>query len=218
MSIIAEFRVRSPGLALADALDAVPEMTLDLVKEVGTDRQQPYMFFWAAGDDIPTFEAAMEEDPTVTDVHRYTEAEDSVLYRARVTAETEVVSYPVWVEVGADQLEAQYAEGWWHNRMRFPDREALSTVEGWCNDVGIDFHLERVYTDLPQEDAEICLTDVQAETLRVALAEGYFEVPREASMADLAEELDVSTQAVSERLRRAHRALVAEHLGSKDCS
>lgn len=218
MSIIAEFRVRSPDLVLADALGAVPDLTLDLVKEVGTDRQQPYLFFWAAGDDIQTFEAAMAEDPTVTDVHRYTEAGDSLLYRARITEETEVVSYPVWVEVGADQLEAQYADGWWHNRMRFPDREALSTVEEWCRDVGVDFELERIYTDLPQESAEICLTDAQAETLRVALAEGYFEVPREASMGDLAEALDISAQAVSERLRRAHRGLVAEHLGSKDCS
>ncbi|MEF8783978.1 MAG: helix-turn-helix domain-containing protein [Haloarculaceae archaeon] len=212
MSIIAEFRVRSPDLVLAEALGAVPDMTLDLVKELGTNQQQPYLFFWAGGDDIPAFETAMEEDATVADIHRYTEADDSVLYRARITEETEVVSYPVWVEVGADQLEAQYADGWWHNRMRFPDREALSTVEEWCRDVGVDFDLERVYTDRPQESAEICLTDVQAETLRVALAEGYFEVPREASMGDLARDLDVSTQAVSERLRRAHRALVAEHL------
>lgn len=216
MSIIAEFRVRSPDLVLADALDTAPDVTLDLIKELGTDRQRPYLFFWAAGGDIETFETAMAEDPTVTDVRRYTDAEDSVLYRARITEETEVVSYPIWVEVGADQLEARYADGWWHNRMRFPDREALATVEEWCLDVGVDFDLERIYTDRPQGAVESCLTDAQAEALRVAMAEGYFGVPREATMDDLAATLDISEQAVSERLRRGHRKLVAEHLGPAD--
>lgn len=215
MSLIAEFRVQSSKLVLEESLASVPEMTLNLIQEVGTDPDRPYLFLWASGDDFETFEAAMDGDATVTDVQRYTRVADRVLYRMRITEETEVVSYPVWVELGADQLEARYADGWWHNRMRFPDREALSAVEEWCDDVGVAFDLRRVYTDDPRGNPS-ALTDAQWEVLEVAFEDGYFEIPREVSMGEIATKLDISTQAASERMRRGHRKLVASHLPSVD--
>lgn len=209
MSHIAEFRVRSPDLALASALEAVPEMRLELLQEVGTHPTRPYLFLWAMGGDIERFEAAMAEDETVTDVERYLELDEETLYRMRITPETEVVSYPTWVEVGAEQLAVHYADGWWHNRLRLPDREALSTIREWCDDVGVTFELECVYSDDPTSVHE--LTAPQREALRAAYEAGYFEVPRDASMNDIADRLDISGQAVSERLRRAHQTLVARY-------
>lgn len=215
MGLIAEFSVRSTDLVLSDALAEVPEMELELIQEVGTDPDRPYLFTWASGDDFERFETAMAEDVTVSDVERYSEVEGAVLYRMRVTEETEVVSYPVWVELGADQLEARYVDGWWYNRMRFPDREALAALEEWCDDVGVTFDLDRVYTDDPGRDDATDLTEAQQEALEVAYEIGYFEVPRDASVDDIAAELDVSGQAVSERLRRGHRKLVAQHVTSE---
>lgn len=46
------------------------------------------------------------------------------------------------------------------------------------------------------------LTTRQRETLRLAADRCYFEIPRRATLADLADELGVSDQAISERLRR----------------
>jgi len=46
------------------------------------------------------------------------------------------------------------------------------------------------------------LTRKQLQALRLAHENGYFSVPRESSLAEIGEELDVSTQSVSERLRR----------------
>jgi predicted DNA binding protein len=212
MSLIAEFRVQSPKLALAESLSAVPEMELELIQEIGTDPERPFLFTWASGDDFETFESAMAEDVTVADVQRYTEVEESILYRMRVTDQTEVVSYPVWVELGADQLDASYADGWWHNRMRFPDREALGAIQEWCEQECVSFDLRKVYTDDPGQTDPTDLSEAQQEALEVAYRAGYFEVPREASVDEIAAELDVSGQAVSERLRRAHRTLVARHV------
>jgi len=212
MSLIAEFRVQSPDLVLDDTLSAVPGMELDLVQEVGTNPEQPYLYTWASGSDFERFEAAMAEDVTVTDVTRYTELDGEILYRMRIAAETEVVCYPIWVELGADQLEARYADGWWHNRMRFPDREALAAVETWCDDVGICFQLERVYTDDLGRENWTALSEAQEEVLRVAFEQGYFEVPRQTTVDEIASELGISGQAVSERLRRGHRTLVARHV------
>lgn len=46
------------------------------------------------------------------------------------------------------------------------------------------------------------LTDRQREILGTAIGKGYYEVPRRASQADIADELGVATATVSEHLRR----------------
>jgi predicted DNA binding protein len=212
MSLVAEFRIRSPELILRGALATVPEMELELIREVGTDPERPYLFIWASGGDFDAFETAMAADETVRDIERYSELEDAVLYRMRVTDAVGVVIYPVWVEVGAELLESRYADGWWTVQMRFPDREALSTIESWCVDVDIEFDLQRVYTDDPGNVEASDLTPPQREVLAVAYEKGYFEVPREVSAEDIGDELGISGQAVSERLRRGHRKLVCRHL------
>jgi len=211
MGLIAEFRIQSSQLVLDEALGEAPDVTVELTQQHGTDPQRPYLFLWASGNDFEAFESAIAVDPTVTDVEQYSRIDGETLYRMRITESTDVVGYPVWVELGADQLEAEYTDGWWHNRMRFPDREALSALEEWYDDVGVTFVLERIYADCPDSPDEE-LTAPQEETLRLAQEFGYFEVPRQASMADLADELDISSQAVSERLRRAHRTLISRHL------
>nr|WP_255473553.1 helix-turn-helix domain-containing protein [Halogeometricum sp. CBA1124] len=57
------------------------------------------------------------------------------------------------------------------------------------------------------------MTDLQRETLALAIRRGYFEVPRSATLSDLAAELGVSKQAVSERLRRALALLARDAVG-----
>jgi len=56
-------------------------------------------------------------------------------------------------------------------------------------------------------ESKLELTDKQREVLDTAREMGYFEVPRDATAAEIAEELDISPQAVSERMRRAISAL-----------
>jgi len=72
--------------------------------------------------------------------------------------------------------------------------------------------LERVYTMRPTEDDPVetrwDLTPAQTESLRTALAMGYFGVPRGATASEVADALDISKTAFLERLRRAQAAVV----------
>lgn len=213
MSIIAEFNVQNPGTALSNALEAVPDVELEMAQQVGTEPKQPYIFIWADAADQGAWEAAMAADETVTDVERYTEKEGEVLYRMQITESAESVAYDMWVRLGAEQLAAVWSDGWWHVRMRFPDRAALSECRTWCEAHDLPFELRRVYADDAEDRDGSPLTPEQAEVLEVAAELGYFEIPREASMSDLASELGISSQAVSERLRRGHAVLLEEHLG-----
>ncbi len=60
------------------------------------------------------------------------------------------------------------------------------------------------------------LTDRQRECLDAALREGYFEVPRECTLADLAETLDIDKSTASEILRRGERRILGAVLLGSD--
>lgn len=55
------------------------------------------------------------------------------------------------------------------------------------------------------------LTDAQAEAIEAALVAGYFEVPREIQLAELAEQLDRARSSLSSLLRRGLARLVELH-------
>jgi len=52
----------------------------------------------------------------------------------------------------------------------------------------------------------------QRETLSYAVSAGYHSLPRRVSTKDIAEEFDISDQAVTERLRRGITTLVTNTL------
>ena len=56
------------------------------------------------------------------------------------------------------------------------------------------------------------LTDRQREVVETAYEAGYYEVPREATAAEVAAELDLDSSTVVEHLQRAERSLMAHHL------
>lgn len=71
---------------------------------------------------------------------------------------------------------------------------------------GIDVDVERVGEYAP--GGVNVLTDRQREALGVARRVGYYEVPREGSLADVAGELGVAESTASGLLRKAHARLV----------
>jgi predicted DNA binding protein len=107
------------------------------------------------------------------------------------------------VETNATILEAHGQDNWLF-RIRFNDHESLSAFSDYCRRHEIRLNVRRVHNLTAEElnDAPFELTDEQREALELAVERGYFEVPRRATLSDLAGDLDVSQQAVSERLRR----------------
>lgn len=58
------------------------------------------------------------------------------------------------------------------------------------------------------------LTDRQRQILRTGVELGYFEIPREASVAEVADELGLDASTVGEHLQRAERNLVSALFGT----
>lgn len=208
MSLFGEFRVPADAFALSATLRDVPEAVIEIERVVAVgDVLTPY--FWVSGADPVPFEDALRDDPSVSNCRRLDEFDEATLYRADWTANVETIAY-AYDEMDAVILEAiGEAEGW-TLRLRFDDRGRLDGFREYCEDRGVSFDLRQLYEIAhPHSAGRYGLTDKQYEALDTAWEMGYFELPRAVDLADVAAELGISQQALSDRLRRAHDALVA---------
>lgn len=98
----------------------------------------------------------------------------------------------------------------WEVHVFCEDRDDLSAFRTRCEAAGISVDLARLRQDaLDGGESASSLSDAQFEALRLARDRGYFEVPRQATLEELGEDLGISRQAVSNRLRRGTEKLVA---------
>lgn len=211
MGVLAQFNYRPDGFVLAETIRDLPEVELEVIQMMGIDPSCPHLWVWVHGAEHDHVEHVLATDSTVSEFVRYTETEIQTLYRV-CAAETARAIYPLWVDVGAEICTKEYRGGWWRCTIRLPDRSGLSEVRDWLDTNGVEYQLESVFSDTGRNGSGIELSEQQRAVLKVALDKGYFEIPRNGTLDDIAAELDISSQAASERLRRGHRQLVTYHL------
>lgn len=104
----------------------------------------------------------------------------------------------------------------WRLRVLFPDHEALSEAHEYLQEADVSLTIHAIYEAKDDGHIQHGLTETQRDTLVAAFEADYFEVPRENSLTDLSEQLELSHQALSERLRRATNSLVESTLITGD--
>jgi len=119
-------------------------------------------------------------------------------------------------DVGFVVESLQYREGTESTVGAVVGNEVLQGVLAAAGEtVGVT--LQRVHQLRDDEDAPVAtrwdVTPAQGAALRAALEAGYFEVPRGATAAEVAADLDISKSAFLERLRRGQAGLLAQALG-----
>lgn len=92
-------------------------------------------------------------------------------------------------------------------------RTAIARSVEAYDDVGMDVDLRKLSEYTGPETTFDVVTDRQREILETAYELGYFEVPRRASAADVAAELDLDTSTVTEHVRRAEQNLFSDVFG-----
>lgn len=213
MSVLAELAVPANEFVLSETLRSVPEMRIE-IKRVVADTEHVTPYFWAAGGHLDDFEDALRDDDTVKDILTLEEQDgDERFYRVTWQTDAETLMAAI-SEAKATILEAVSDDGkFWELKVLFPGRDDLSEFHDYCVEHDFTFQLERVYQpENPQEAGEYDVTDEQHEALLAAYDAGYFDVPRNVSLTELADQLDISRNALSARLRRGHRNLLANTL------
>jgi predicted DNA binding protein len=211
MSLFGEFRVPAEAFALHATLQALPEIVVEIDRVVAAeDRLTPY--FWIADGEPDEIAAATDDDPSIRNLRRLDEFDETTLYRAEWTENIETLVY-AYTNVGATILEATGEADEWILRMRFDDREQLTDFQEYCEREEISFELAQLHEiTYPPTGARYGLTPKQNEALVTAWEMRYFESPHEASLSDVADELGIASSTLSERLRRAHDELIAHAL------
>lgn len=90
------------------------------------------------------------------------------------------------------------------------DGDALSAFHDGLSELG-DLSIERVRS-FEWGSSPVRLTDRQQEALSAAKSVGYYEVPREGTIEDVAAALDCAPSTAGELVRKAEAAVIDEHL------
>ncbi|SEO82857.1 Predicted DNA binding protein, contains HTH domain [Halogranum amylolyticum] len=210
MSLIAIADIQHADLALVPTIRECSYVTIRVVPHSGTDPETDLFFFHVECDDrgFDDFDRTIEADPTVAEAMRVADSKDTRIYRLRHTDDTILLS-PIVAKLGGLMLEAESTHGAWRVRLRLPDREAVASLWEFCEEEGMSFELVQLFR---QDDHDLGIQPNLTEAQRIALVtahrEGYFEEPRETSLEELADELDISPTAVGGRLRRGISRLI----------
>ncbi|EMA41695.1 helix-turn-helix domain-containing protein [Halobiforma nitratireducens] len=195
---------------LHSTLAEFPDILLQHEAQYLTSDGTVRLLCWVSGVDCDRFEDALEGDTTVAAFDKMATGENRDFYRIDFTeAGRRKSTFPRWNEDGVVLLEARGTNDGWRVRMQFPDRSTLVTYRRQYVDNGCSFTLLSLQEGRSEETGvEAMLSPSQREALSLAYEAGYFEVPRGITQTELGNRLGITSQSVSERLRRAVSTLL----------
>lgn len=212
MVIATKLYLEHPDLPLTPTIRSAADVDLGVFSEAGTDPEHDVYIFWVEAPDFDAARRALEEDHTIESFSVIVEGDDRLTIRVEYTDAAKLVT-PVITQVGGLTVEARSYSNGWMTHAELPDHEALFELNEIANDDGIHLDILELYQGGGTNDrSEYGLTEPQREALVSAYLQGYYDVPRRASLEELATTLDVSVTAVSGRLRRGSAQLVDEVL------
>ncbi|WP_058996583.1 bacterio-opsin activator domain-containing protein [Haloarcula sp. CBA1127] len=212
MSVILEFTVDNDQFRLGQVLSGPPAMDIELERIVPTgDAVMP--FLWVNGDEYESFERKVLAADSVDDLVALDKVDDGILYRITWRGDHNDIIRGI-TEAEGTVLEAFNSDGSWEFHIRFNDHDRLSQFYNYCTDQNISIHINRTYTLTERTESvkQFGLSNEQREALILALHQGYFDTPSQVSLSELADELSITQQAMSNRIRRGNKQVLTETL------
>jgi predicted DNA binding protein len=179
------------------------------VEENAMTNSNDALHLWLTADDPEAIDDALDADPSVEVYEHLDTQRGERLYR--IGPDTFALVREIIDRCDGTITEAYGGPSGWTFEVRFRDQENLSALERSFDrfDVQVDYRSVKPLGN-PDDGTGDGLTETQRRTVELAIESGYYDVPRDTTLVDLAEELGISHQAVSERLRRAERRLATE--------
>lgn len=198
--------VDGPSSAPRRIVSALDSIQLEVV-HIARDGFAAIPYVWVREVAPESFEGVLRDDPKILDLDRLDQGDDGSFYKIWWQVDSPLIH--CLVEAGGLVLEAQGTPAEWSLKLWFEDRTGASSFQQCCERADVPLDIKRLSSITGEFAGESdALTEAQRETLLLALERGYYEEPRGVSQQELAEELDVSPNAVGRLLRRAHRNLI----------
>jgi predicted DNA binding protein len=204
----ARFDLAAADFALAELFERVPDATVELEPAVANPDGHALLVVETEASRHDT-DLALRESPDTAAVEAFGGDEQRWRYRVTWDGDTRRLIQQL-VTTGVTLVGVHGTTGRWKLRLVAPERAAIARAYDVFEDRGCDFHCRSITAGEGTWPSHIGLSDKQRAALTKAFEVGYYDVPREATAQELAGDLDISHQALSERLRRAHRGLIAD--------
>lgn len=210
MSVFADFSAPSISCPFEEELASHPTIALEFEQVIPVDGNSQYI--WMVGTQRDGLLSAIRSNPDVETLVLVDELPDRTLVRVQWAMDENPV-FRLLSDVNATLIDAIGSSEGWALSLRFLDPERISAFYTDCVEQGIDLKLQQVHTTTnPGENPYYGLSSKQVDTILEAFQRGYFRVPRDVTTQQLAELLGVSSQAVSERMRRGIATLIGTTL------
>lgn len=213
MATEATFTVESDEFPLGTIFKKAPGVTVELERVVPGPRAViPY--FWVRGVHLDDIKSAFGEHPGVKGLRFIDSVEDEYLMRVDWSPEYEGVLSALAV-TRVPLIDATGTADEWTFDIRGDDRSDIAEFQRLCQERDIPVTMTALHALTPVETGtEAAITDAQQEALILAYDRGYFNSPRDVTMEELGQELDISQQAVASRIRRGTRRILGSTLSA----
>lgn len=210
MSVHATVAVAPSEFVLGRTLTVAGDVRIELERVVPLEaRLAPYLTVTAA--DPETVCDLVAAEPAVADAETVHRGDDEWVLCVR-WGEHHSPLLAALSDADVACIEAVATHGTWHLTLRFHSHEGLAACYHRCVERDVRLTVERVRDagDSRGSSGSTALTSAQREALATAYESGYFAVPRNVTLAELAEHLGISDTAASQRLRRGMQNLLAD--------
>ncbi len=210
---VVEVEIPIDEFALRQTLSDLPSIEFEIERAVAHNADRVMPFVWVQSDEIDRkeFELVLEDDPSLEQFELIADLDDEWLYRMEWITEIQTLIH-ILVEEKGTILASVGTQAGWNLRILFADRESLSRTFDYCQNHGLTLDVITIYQLEEGREGRFGLTEEQQDTLTFAFEAGYFNIPRKSNSKKLAADLDISHQAVSERLRRGYSNLIKNTL------
>ncbi|POG55266.1 helix-turn-helix domain-containing protein [Haloferax marisrubri] len=192
----------------SDATLEDPKFELTFVGGVPVSGK-PVPYFVARGRDRETLDDFLDDHASIARFEPVSDGPEGRLYRCEwATRDGDIISAIRECDgIVRRMVGTRYG---WSLSVYFPSNELTTRFHDACLSRDIDIDVRRVEPARLDErhPPDTALSEKQLTALRLAFERGYFETPKEAGLGDIASHLDITEQALSQRLRRALRHLV----------
>ncbi|WP_435077711.1 helix-turn-helix domain-containing protein [Halococcus sp. AFM35] len=206
----ARFTLPAEGFALAEFFERVPDARVECESAVANPTDHALLVVRADSRENHV-DTALRADANVGTVERFGERADGWTYRVTWEGRPRRLIRRL-VAVDVTLVSARGQGGEWQLRLLAPNREGIGRAHEIMDDLDCGDRCRSISSLDGDGSNRSGLTDDQHEALVEAFEAGYYDIPRNVTLEEVATGLGISHQALSERFRRAYRGIVATEL------
>lgn len=207
----ARFSLPLSAIALEETVETVPELTAEADRTAADSTEWVMPGLWVTDAPFEAVDDALAADPTVETIVDDRAFDEAKWYQIEWSKDV-LDRFDDLLDRQATILESCVDADGWEVTVRFASREQFDAFRSYLAERDVSFDLLELSEPDAARQSFGGLTPQQRDAMVTAVESGYYDIPRAATLREVATDLDISHQTLSEHLRRGTRKLVESTL------